>query len=59
MKEFLFFDFTEKKWTAEKANKAIFGHSANVIGSEMVVFGGCDGKVLLKDLQIFDFTTRT
>lgn len=61
LRELLFFDFKERKWSSgqEKPNKPIFGHSANVLGDELIVFGGCDGKILLKDFRIFDFSSKT
>lgn len=58
LRDLLLFDFSERKWIqAEKPPKGIFGHSANVFGKEMIVFGGCDGRMLLKDLRILDFET--
>lgn len=61
--DFLMYDFNGKKWIildgyTEKSEKGIFGHSANIYEDQMICFGGCNGKTLVKQLKKFDLNTH-
>ena len=64
LKDLLMFDFLTNTWTClkeqneEDNHKGVFGHSANIYDNQMICFGGCDGKVLLKELKTYSFQDK-
>lgn len=57
---YLFAENQEWKEIIQKGNYANprFGHSANVYGDTMIIFGGCAGLAVFNDLHSFDFSKQ-
>ena len=60
LNDLLIFDFNTNKWicVSGENQKGVFGHSANFYEDKMICFGGCDGKILLKELKCFQFKEK-
>jgi len=60
LNDLLIFDFNTNKWIClnGESQKGVFGHSANFFEDKMFCFGGCDGKIVLKELKTFQFKEK-